>query len=83
MPDDHQNERPMGGQWADQQKKGMKKQRRQATPTTKQESGQNVDEDNYQHGQQGDARAPGKPGQVAYSQGEEAGGDLKSEKKGP
>jgi hypothetical protein len=82
MPDDHQNERPLGGQWADQQKKGMKKQR-QATSNRKHEGGQHVDEDKQQQAPQGDDRTPDKAiGRVAHSQGEKAAGDLKSEKKG-
>ena len=76
MPEDHQNERPMGGQWADQQKNGMKKQRRQATPTAKHEGSQHVDEDNQ--AQRGDDRTPDKP---IGSQNQEACG-VKSEKKG-
>ena len=42
MPDDHQNERLIGGQGADQQKKGMPTQQRQETSNTKQEGGQHV-----------------------------------------
>lgn len=62
---EHQNERPAGGQWAEQAKKGMQKQEKAAK---------------QQHGQ-GDDRTPGKPiGQVAYAQGEEAGGDLRDTK---
>ena len=57
MPEDHQKERPMGGQWAQQQKKGMEKQ--------KQQQGQN----NQDAVQQGGERTPDKPiGEVAYAQ---------------
>jgi hypothetical protein len=78
MPDDHQNERPKRGQW-----KGMEKQRQQAASNTKQDGSQHVDEDKQQQAPQGVDRTPDKPiGHVAYSQGEEAGNDLTSEKKG-
>ena len=50
MPDGHQNERPKGRQWAQQEKRGMENQRRQAASSTKQGGGQ-----------QGNERAPGKP----------------------
>ena len=52
MREDHQKERPMGGQWAEQQKKGMQKQ----TEVAKQNQQQGQNDPNRQR--QGGAGEP-------------------------
>ena len=79
MPADHQNERLMGGQWAEQQKKGMQKQEaaqqsserhRRLSDEEQRKLEQDVVRETEEEGS-GDERTPDKPiGQVAYADGQ-------------
>lgn len=65
MREDHQKDLVQGGQWAEQQKKGLKKQAE--AEKHNQQKAQN--DPNRQ--QQGDERTPDQPiGQVAYADGQ-------------
>jgi hypothetical protein len=78
MPDEHQKERPMGGQWAEQQKKGMQKQQKQQSSESHRplsdEEQRKLEEDVVRETEQessGDERTPDKTiGQIAYADGQ-------------
>ena len=85
MPEDHQKERPMGGQWAEQQKKGMQTQQQAQHSagthrTLSDEEQRKLEEEVVRETEQeatSDERTPGQPiGQVAYAEGQkpQAGG---------
>ena len=82
MPVDQQNALPMGGQWAQQQKAGIKKQEeaqqsaeshRDLSDEEQRKLEQDVVRDTQEEGS-GDDRTPDKPiGQVAYADGQKRG----------
>jgi hypothetical protein len=68
-PSDKPSGQPVGGQWAQQQKKGLEKQQSAGQSSTGQQGGQPRDEGNrQQQAGQGDERKPDQPiGEAAYA----------------
>jgi hypothetical protein len=69
-PGENPSGQPVGGQWAQQQKKGMEKQQQSGgRPKTRQQGGQDVGEGSgQQQAGQGEERKPDQPiGEVAYA----------------